>query len=401
MKPTLFALLSAPRRPDLSAVAAAFSDESASVGTVIFISDGTWLTVGASDSVDQTLAAQLRVAVGQGVTGQVARNGLAVRVSKDAPRTVVHRRLIGIEKGGAVARLCLPARGIDGQILGVVAMHRPTEEPYEDADVATFQPYADHLGLQLQVQSLRDAVDAHHTEREQLIAAAVSAQESERRRIAFDLHDGVSTALASMSFHLNAAELDLAMTQRNLDAAGTGASGTLPQALSQIAVARSLADLAYGQTRAAITGLHSLVLDDLGLAAAIESLAKTAPKVQVRVETDSPDFFEEVPAHAAASLFRIAQETLSNAIKHAEATEITMSLRRVDATVVFTTADNGVGFDMRAATQKRSGQPGDDSGHFGLSSIAERCALVGATLAINSRPGSGTTIVVELPLTDG
>ena len=129
MKPTLFALLSAPRRPDLSAVAAAFSEESGSVGTVIFISDGTWLTVGASDSVDQTLAAQLRVAVGQGVTGQVARNGLAIRVSKDAPRTVVHRRLIGIERGGAVARLCLPARGIDGQILGVVAMHRPTEEP--------------------------------------------------------------------------------------------------------------------------------------------------------------------------------------------------------------------------------------------------------------------------------
>src|SRR5690606_22425281 len=98
-------------------------------------------------------------------------------------------------------------------------------------------------------------------------------QEDERRRIAFDLHDGVTTVLASMAFHLNAADLAV----RDLPHAQA--------ARAQIAAAQQLADLAYHQTRSAISGLHSLVLDDLGLVAALESLIQgAAPEPGTEVE---------------------------------------------------------------------------------------------------------------------
>lgn len=390
---TLFSILSSPRRPDLRAVAEAFASESGSIGAVLFTSDGTELRVGAAYPPAPDIESEIHIALGQGVSGQVARNGSAMLVSDDRPRTTAYRQLLGIEDGGGVARLCLPARGIDGDILGVVSLHRHVGRPYDEADLVAFQPYADLLGIRLQARHLLDAVDTHHNERERLIAAAVSAQEAERRRIASDLHDGVTTALASMSFQLNAAELSIGKAEADPCEEARWALGT---ARSQIEVARTLGDLAYNQTRAAITGLHSLVLDDLGLAAAIESLAETTPGVSVDVQCDPATEFTDVPEHAAASLYRIAQETLSNAVRHAQATRIALSLRRKGSTVVLTAVDDGVGFDVRASERRPA--EGDDRPHFGLASMAERCTLVGATLSIDSRPGRGTTVSVELPV---
>ncbi len=402
MTTSLFGQLSAPARPDLPSVARAFARETGSIGAMILVSDGFQLTVGAAYPSDPGAEARLLVPVGQGVTGLVARNGHAIQLGSDAPRNPVHRLLLGIGSEGSVARLCLPARGIDGEILGVVSVHRDTARPYADEDLLRFQPLADLLGLRLQARDLMNAVDAHRMDRERLIAQAISAQEAERRRIAFDLHDGVTTALASMSFHLNAAELSIAAAEDAVT--DEPASAALGQARSQIASARMLGDLAYHQTRAAITGLHSLVLDDLGLVAAVESLVETAPGVEVSMQSDEPGDFEDLPDHAAAALFRIAQESISNAVRHAHATRVAVSLRRVDDTVVLGTADDGVGFDVRGQEAARTGVAagGDaavEGGHFGLSSIAERCALVGASLRIDSAPGRGTTVTVELPVT--
>lgn len=389
MTASLFALLAAPRHASLPAIARAFARASGSAGAVIFLSDGAELRIGgAHPGASEETTATLRIQLGQSATGQVAEHGHAIRLAADAPRTPSYREILGLgpaSSDGAVARLALPARGLDGAILGVVSLHRPTAQPFADEDITAFQPYADLLGMRLQLRGLRDAVDAHHSERERLIEAAVSAQEDERRRIAYDLHDGVTTALASMSFHLNAAELSLATEPS--DAA---------QARDQIGVARTLADLAYEQTRAAITGLHSLVLSDLGLVAALESIAATSPGVPVEVACDPASAFADLPGHAAATLFRIAQEATSNAARHAHASAVRIELRRHDDTAWLTIQDDGVGFDVRAASTTPRND--DDRPHFGLASIAERSALIGASLRIESAPGAGTAITVELPL---
>jgi two-component system, NarL family, sensor kinase len=165
--------------------------------------------------------------------------------------------------------------------------------------------------------------------------------------------------------------------------------------------ASNLADLAYHQTRAAISGLHSLVLDDLGLVAAMESLVQTAaggddgPSIDLLVDPEAA--LDDIADHAAAALYRIAQEALANAVKHAEADRIVLSLRRVGDSIVLGCADDGLGFDP---AERRTARAGDADGaqHFGLSSIAERCALIEASLRIESVPGRGTTLLVELPL---
>ncbi len=383
--------LTGPQQCDMRQVARAFAADTGSDGAVIQISDGMALTVLGAWPGDEHAEARLVVPVGNGVTGLVARNGHAMRLGADSPRGILLRRLLGIEDGGEVARLCIPTRGVGGRILGVVGLHRSVERPYTDEETTALEPYADLLGLRMQVGELSTLVDVHRNDRDRLMVEAVSAQEAERRRIASDLHDGVATALASMSFHLSAAELSMS------DAAdGAADSEALAQAKAQIETARRLADLAYGQTRAAITGLHSLVLDDLGLVAAVESWIEMVHGARVVLVADPAEEFEGVAEHLSATLFRMIQESVSNATRHAQATTVTVRLERRGALVVLRVSDDGVGFDVRQAPARRDRDSSE--GHYGLSSLAERAALVGATLRIDSAPGQGTTVIVELPL---
>jgi signal transduction histidine kinase len=369
-------------------------------GVLLFASDGQDLTV-ADMWPAHPAAAALSLPVGFGVTGLVARNGKPVLLDTDSPRNVLHRQLLGLGPHGTVARMCLPLPGLEDRIVGVLAAHRSPRKPFGPADLAAAAPYTAVLGLRLHAEQLWRAVNRHRTERDRLIKQAISAQEAERRRIAFDLHDGVTTALASMSFHLSAADLTVSeLAARDL-LAGPPSRQEFERARAELVSAANLADLAYDQTRAAISGLHSLVLDDLGLVAAMESLVQTAaggddgPSIDLLVDPEAA--LDDIPDHAAAALYRIAQEALANAVKHAEADRVVLSLRRVGDSIVLGCADDGLGFDP---AERRTARAGDADGaqHFGLSSIAERCALIEASLRIESVPGRGTTLLVELPL---
>lgn len=390
----LVQLLTAASPPVWGVVAREWARALEATGAIVFLFDGPELRVGGAFPSRAVAEKRLRVPAGQGLVGQVASIGHAIHMAADSPRSPDLRMLLGLGETGSVARLCLPARSLDGQTRAVVSLHR--KQPFSGEDLSRWQPVADLIGLRLQAEQLRDAVDAHHGERDRLIAQAISAQEAERRRIAFDLHDGVTTALASMSFHLNAAELSL----------GRGGASAIEQVGVQIGAAKALLDLAYAQTRAAITGLHSLVLDDHGLVAAVETLVETAPDTVIELQADGEAAFEDVSNHAAAALFRIAQESISNAIRHAEAAKVVVTLQRTENAVVLSTTDDGIGFDPRARMPgdhgaSQSSSPRSEADHFGLSSIAERCALIGASLQIDSGPGRGTAVIVELPMPQG
>jgi signal transduction histidine kinase len=130
----------------------------------------------------------------------------------------------------------------------------------------------------------------------------------------------------------------------------------------------------------------------------MESLVQTAagasdgPAIDLLVDPEAA--LDDIADHAAAALYRIAQEALANAVKHAAAGHVVLSLRRVGDSIVLGCADDGSGFDPAQRRTERA----DGAQHFGLSSIAERCALIEASLRIESMPGRGTTVLVELPL---
>lgn len=345
-------------------------------------------------------AGSLKLQVGFGVTGLVARTRKPVLLDADSPRNALHRQVLGLAPQQTVARMCLPLPGREDDVVGVLAAHRDPSRRFGQADLDAAEQFAPVLGLRLYAEQLWRAVNRHRTERDRLIKQAISAQEAERRRIAFDLHDGVTTALASMSFHLSAADLTVSEVVAREKSRNSPRAQDLERARADLVNARELADLAYNQTRAAVSGLHSLVLDDLGLVAAIESLVQMAGREggpSIDLVVDPAAGIDDLPDHAAAALYRIAQEALANAVKHAEAERIVLSMRRVGDSIVLGCADDGQGF---APTERgASGSVDADGGqHFGLGSIAERCAMLEASLRVDSLPGRGTTLLVELPL---
>lgn len=368
-------------------------------GALIYAIDGQNLSI-VDISPAHASAVSLKLQVGFGVTGRVARTAEPVVIDADSPRNALHRQLLRLEPRQTVARMCLPLFGLDDRVVGVLAVHRSPRHPFGSDDVATATSVATVLGLRLHAEQLWKTVNRHRSERDRLIKQAISAQEAERRRIAFDLHDGVTTALASMSFHLSAADLTVAELASCDAATLAERRSELDRAREELVSAKGLADMAYNQTRAAISGLHSLVLDDLGLVAAMESLVQMASSEDgpaIELVVDPTLAVDDIADHAAAALYRIAQEALANAVKHAQAGRVVLSLRSVGDSVVLGCTDDGVGFDPEERREARTGSV-DGQQHFGLSSIAERCAMVEASLRVESVPGRGTTLLVELPL---
>lgn len=386
----LHELLLVSGRLDLRAVARAAAELFEADGSVLFVVEEGVLGVGGAWPPAADVERRLHIPVGYGVVGLIANNGTSATLVDDAPRNPVHRELLRLGDGDVVARLCVPTRGLDGAITGVMSVYRFGHRPFGEEDLSRAQRMGDLIGLRQCAEGLQGAAEEHHAQRNQLIAQAISAQEAERRRIAGDLHDGVTQALASLAFHLSAAHSGLSA----LSAAGA-TDPRITGTLEEIAAAKQLAGLAYDETRAAITGLHSLLLEDLGLEAALESLCQSVPQLDAEFRSEEDERFDDIPDHAAAALYRIAQEGLNNAVKHAEASHAVVSMRRVGDAVVLGVTDDGIGFDVASV---RDHDPGEGVEHFGLDSIVERAALIGANLRIDSVEGRGTAIFVELSL---
>lgn len=322
----------------------------------------------------------LQLPGGFGVTGRVAADGVPAVLADDSPRNPRHRELLGLREGQTVSRLCVPARAPGEEVAAVLAVHSLAHRAFTPAETAAALRVADLVGLRVQLDRATSALSDYERDWEGLVAATVSAQEAERRRVAGDLHDGVTQAIASLTFHLSAA--DVAM-----------ADDDLADAAAQLRVARGLADLAFAETRSAIAGLHSPVLDDLGLAAGLVSMARGVPALDVEVDAEEL----ALPEHVATALFRIAQEAVQNVVKHACASKAVITLERHGETVVLRVTDDGRGFEapgqLSGLPRARAATP-----RYGLAGMFERVQLLGGQLRVTSEPGRGTTVEVVTPV---
>ncbi|WP_369805895.1 sensor histidine kinase [Amycolatopsis sp. M39] len=131
------------------------------------------------------------------------------------------------------------------------------------------------------------------------------------------------------------------------------------------------------------------MLDDLGLADSLASLARSTAELAVETEIDEC----RLPEHTEVALYRIAQEALQNVIKHAGTGAATLTLRRTDRGVLLRVRDRGRGFDRDTMSF------GDDrSSGYGMTSMAERAELIGGRLEVSSSPENGTTVSVTVPV---
>jgi PAS domain S-box-containing protein len=211
-----------------------------------------------------------------------------------------------------------------------------------------------------------------------LTAKLLSAEERERRDLAMVLHDEVGQLLA--------------MTRLNLESADgkRGEEGEV-RGLSQ---ARSLLGQAIARTRSLTWELSSQSLYELGLEAAVEELCETFQKrfgLQCRVAREAEE--TELPEEIRGTLYRSVREILSNVLKHAGATEVSVDFSSGKGWLRVSVADNGRGFESEEALSNP-----EKKGRFGLFSIRERMNLLGGSLSVASSSGEGSKITLLVPL---
>ncbi|MFT4037535.1 MAG: sensor histidine kinase [Thermomicrobiales bacterium] len=204
-------------------------------------------------------------------------------------------------------------------------------------------------------------------------------REDERRRVARELHDGPAQSLAAALFGV-----DLALA--TLDRAPASARDELLHA-------RELLRDALNELRSLMFGLRPRLLEEKGLAQALAALAGMAPlwgpKVTVTTNGGEASLADDVEL----ALYRIAQEAITNARKHSGAAEIRVDLQIAGSVATLTVVDDGQGFPPRRI------RPAAGHGE-GLPGMRERAALLGGTVEVASRPGSGTRVEARLPLAD-
>ena len=207
------------------------------------------------------------------------------------------------------------------------------------------------------------------------------AVEEERCRIARELHDEFGQGLTGLKF-------DLAWLGRRLAQPLIPARGT--ELLNKVqAMSRSI-DALLGSVRATAEALRPAMLDDLGLSSALECLARTfQDRTGVRCAIDvTPVSSIVLPSELSTALFRIAQELLTNVMRHASASQVQMRLRQDAVRVTLEVTDNGKGISSDRMDAPHS---------FGLRGMRERAALLGGHFHIVGAPGVGTTATVSIP----
>ncbi len=208
----------------------------------------------------------------------------------------------------------------------------------------------------------------------------VVARESEAAAIARELHDELGQVLTSV-------KMDLAAIHREyLPQAGEGAADALRARLGELD--RRL-EHAVGFVRRVSSDLRPPVLDRLGLAAALEGqVRELEQRTSLAIVLDVDPAVEPIEWLASITIFRIVREALTNVVRHAGATEVSIDLRATEAAHVLAIRDNGKGIGPWEAEDARS---------LGILGMQERCLLVGGTFEIKGAPGGGTTIVVTIP----
>ena len=252
-----------------------------------------------------------------------------------------------------------------GQPMGnLVLGRRGRSEPLSTADRRLLDDLARQAAAAL--YAVRLNVDLQRS-RERL----VMAREEERRRLRRDLHDGLGPTLAALGLKVE--------TARNRLGRDSAADGLLADL--SVRTQGAVADI-----RRLVYGLRPPALDDLGLIGALQQLigvSEPPPRIELAVRTEG---LPPLSAAAEVAAYRIAQEAMTNVVRHAQATQCTIRLQLIDGALHLSVEDNG------------SGLPEVVHRGVGLASMRERAEELGGTFAIAGRPGGGTNVKVSLPL---
>src|SRR5882724_870040 len=285
---------------------------------------------------------------------------------------------------------------LDGGAWGLLGVQTTVRRRFTAEDVNFLQAVAHVLAAAIHGEAVTEAragerttLEARVTQRTRALASAnqllkrlsarlMETQEGERRRIARELHDQTGQALTALKMNLEAIRISIEDHPTGL------------KVLESVDIVGGLLE----QVRNLALDLHPAVLDDFGLPAALRFYARRlAQRGGLDLDLGIVDFAERLPPAIETACFRVAQEALTNVVRHAKARRVLVELRSDGMTAHLLVRDDGIGFDAAAGPVDA---PADR--HLGLLSMRERVALAGGDIVVASKAGTGTEIAASFPL---
>jgi two-component system, NarL family, sensor kinase len=328
---------------------------------------------GATPPFDQQVG-RVELDLGEGIAGWVALHAEPA-VVPDKWKDDRYRYIPALRGEDFASMVSVPMLSPRGRrVVGVLNLHSREPRNYGPYDLALLTQVANLMAVTIDNARLYRSLAQREEMLETFATRVIEAQEHERRRLAGDIHDGISQRLVSLWYHLLAAE---------------AAAAEPATVLRELGTAKDLATAALDEARGAIGGLRPTLLDDLGLGPSLDSLARSIPVDEVVLDVEPV----RLPSHVEVALYRIAQEALQNVVKHADATAVTVRLATDADGVRLSVTDDGRGFADLSVEEAA------DRHAYGLVGIQERAELIGASLTVRSLPAKGTTVEVLVPKT--
>ncbi len=308
---------------------------------------------------------EMRVPVAGSRLGSALGRRRSERV--ESPGEIELKTELAAGRIGVRAALWVPLLVRERAIGVILVADRLGEDPrFTDEDVRLAEVFAARAAVAVEM-SERVARDS--------LRRVVAAQELERRRLSRELHDETAQTLTSVLLGLQA----------------IAEAPASPQAMAETARLQEIVRQALQDVRRLAVELRPKALDDFGLMAALKRLGSGfSEQTGIRVDVESYLGEARLPSEVETALYRIVQESLTNVVKHAGASSVSVLVTQKDGSVIAVIEDDGRGFDAKAA------RPGTG---LGLVGMEERVALLNGSLRIESSEGAGTTIVAEVPLT--
>jgi signal transduction histidine kinase len=274
---------------------------------------------------------------------------------------------------------------VEGRNFGVLALFG--KDPFPNETLQTIESVSYGLATAIARKQAEEALrqNQHELHRyqaqlEELTSKLLTAQESERQRIARDLHDDVSQRLAALVLDVASLEQQPPLLPELI----TDALGPVREQLERLS--DDIHNLAYK--------LHPSLLEHAGLQPAVEDhIHHVTVRTGLRISLKASAIPGSLPLAQSTCLFRVLQESLQNIVKHANATDVTVRLSGSSHGIGLSVTDNGKGFDAGNKSAQKKG--------LGLISMQERLRLMNGFLRVHSRPTNGTKVCAWIPFKEG
>jgi signal transduction histidine kinase len=267
------------------------------------------------------------------------------------------------------------------RVVGVLNVVSAAPRILGQEEVRLLDSVGRQVGLAVENARLWEEVKGREARLAQLVTQLISTQEAERKRIARELHDEAGQRLAAVSLGLQTIEQ----------------TDGLPDAVKHlVADSMELLKRLLDEVHQLAVDLRPHALDQLGLRGAIESCVREfGQRTALRTDLEVSGFDDARPSSdIEIAIYRVVQEALANVRKHANASRVGVLLKRLNGSVVVVVEDDGIGFDAAGALRLA------EDGQLGLFGMRERAALLNGQLTIESGRGQGTTVIVEIPISD-